>query len=439
MGEPEKKTLDAVSAYAEATFETLKRTLLDDPGAGEQHVRASGLTLAKILLQGVVDGLAVGQERKPLRCGCGRLYNQVMQREKVVQTIVGEIRFRRYYYYRRECGCSEIPLDRQWHMEETGFSAELQRFMGEIAAWYPFVPGAEVLSSLTGVHVSGKDIERIAKRIGAELERTPRMVVSGVNTATVYISMDGTGVPVVKRELQGRRGKGNNGEAKSREARLGCMFTQTAHTEQGEPIRDEQSTTYVGAIETAEEFAQRIEQEAQRRNVDGARQVVVLGDAASWIDTIVQDNFPRAQFIIDLYHAREHYWTVARSLWPHDPQRQRVWALKREKELDAGQVQKVIMAIKRLHPRLPQAREICHKEIAFFAAHGKHMRYDKFRAHGLFVGSGVVEAGCKSIIGQRLKQAGMHWSVSGANHIIALRTAIASHEWQNFWETRWAA
>jgi hypothetical protein len=58
------------------------------------------------------------------------------------------------------------------------------------------------------------------------------------------------------------------------------------------------------------------------------------------------------------------------------------------------------------------------------------MRYHWFRQCGLFVGSGVVEAGCKSVIGQRLKQSGMHWTVNGADAIIALRTAEASSQWE---------
>jgi hypothetical protein len=62
------------------------------------------------------------------------------------------------------------------------------------------------------------------------------------------------------------------------------------------------------------------------------------------------------------------------------------------------------------------------------------MRYDKFRKEGLFVGSGVIEAGCKSIIGQRLKQSGMHWTVSGANSILALRCILRSGRWEDFWE-----
>lgn len=67
------------------------------------------------------------------------------------------------------------------------------------------------------------------------------------------------------------------------------------------------------------------------------------------------------------------------------------------------------------------------------------MRYNRFGAEGLFVGSGIIEAGCKALIGQRLQQSGMHWSVSGANSIFTLRCILRSGRWEDFWEYRAAA
>lgn len=257
--------------------------------------------------------------------------------------------------------------------------------------------------------------------------------------------MDGTGVPVLKSETAGRKGKQENGEAKTREVKLGCVFTQIGVDKDNRPERQENSTTYVGAIESSEEFSKRLYAEAQRRGIERAKAVCIIGDGAKWIWNIAEENysytgiFERAIQIVDLYHAREHYWDCARAVYPSDRKKQSRWAECRKKELDDGDVESVIRSIKRLCPKNEEAEQVCKSTINYFKNNKERMRYNTFRAKGLFVGSGVIEAGCRSVIGQRLKQSGMHWSVSGANSIIALRCLIKSHRWEDFWEAKSAA
>src|SRR5215470_13374030 len=130
--------------------------------------------------------------------------------------------------------------------------------------------------------------------------------------------MDGTGVPVVRKETEGRAGKQQDGQpGHTREAKIGCIFTQTTVNEEGYPVRDEDSTTYVGAIETAEEFGRRLYAEAWRRGWGRAEKKVVLGDGAEWIRHLIETHFPGAIQIVDLYHARQHLWEVARTLYPN--------------------------------------------------------------------------------------------------------------------------
>jgi hypothetical protein len=201
----------------------------------------------------------------------------------------------------------------------------------------------------------------------------------------MYIGMDGTGVPVVKKETKNRRGKNEDGLAKTREAKLGCVFTQTTIDEKGFPIRDEGSTSYVGYIETAEDFGDKIYAEALSRGLESAQTVCVIGDGAVWIWNIADFHFKGAIQIIDIYE---------------------------------------------------EEKEIVEKEINYFEKNKERMRYKAFRNQGLFIGSGVVEAGCRTVIGQRLKQSGMHWTVPDANNIIALRCCILSNKWEDFWGYR---
>mgnify|MGYP000179829546 CR=1 FL=1 len=190
------------------------------------------------------------------------------------------------------------------------------------------------------------------------------------------------------------------------------------------------------AIESVEAFGQRIYQEAKRRGLDRAKEVCVLGDGALWIWNISDEHFYGAIQIVDLYHAREHYWNVAKACFGQDKERQHQWAEDRRRELDDGNVEQVIDAIKILSRVRRQNKEICYREIGYFEKNKDRMRYAGFRKRGLFVGSGVLEAGCRTVIGQRLKQSGMHWTVRGANSIIALRCSLLSNRWEDFWENR---
>jgi len=154
---------------------------------------------------------------------------------------------------------------------------------------------------------------------------------------------------------------------------------------------------------------------------------------------IAEERFYRAIQIVDLYHAQEHYWTVARAIFGSHQEKLKQWTQRRREELSEGNVDSVIKAIRRLAVSNPAQVEILEAEIAYFEKNKHRMRYAEFRRQGLFVGSGVVEAGCRTVIGQRLKQSGMHWTVKGANSIIALRCCILSNRWEDFWEQRVAA
>jgi hypothetical protein len=252
----------------------------------------------------------------------------------------------------------------------------------------------------------------------------------------LYISYDGTGVPMTPEELRGRRGKQADGSAKTREAKLGCVFTQTRTDTKGFPVRDPDSTSFVGAIESAEDFGWRIYGEAVRRGVTQAQRVVVLGDGAEWVKNLSQMHFPEATFIIDLYHARQHVSELCKILFANNEkkigqQRIRWWT-----DLDDGKVEKLIHQAQQQVPQEAEARKKSETEIHYLEKNKEYMRYAKFRAHGLFVGSGVVEAGCKTLIGQRLKHSGMEWSVRGANAIISLRCIIKSNRFEDYWDAR---
>jgi len=239
----------------------------------------------------------------------------------------------------------------------------------------------------------------------------------------------------VAAETAGRAGKQSE-QARTREAKLGCVFTQTTVNAQGRPVREGGSTTYTGGIETAEAFGRRLYVEAQRRGWNRAQKRVVVGDGAPWIWNLTEEHFPGAIQIVDLYHARQHLWELSGKLWPSEERRRRRWTEKREKKLDSGRIESLVRDLRALSPATPEATELLRHEADYFAANAARMRYPAFRRQHLFVGSGVVEAGCKTIIGSRLKRSGMFWRVRGANAIIALRCHRLSGKFEDYWENR---
>ena len=348
-------------------------------------------------------------------------------------TIVGPVRLSRPYYLCSHCHDGQFPVDVELDIENTEFSPGARRMQALVGQQAPFDHGREQLQLLAGLEVTTKSVERIAEGIGAdiaqreqrEIEKALQLnlpIVAVEPIPVLYVQMDGTGVPVVKKETLGRQGKVEGQPAHTREAKLGCVFAQTTWDEEGFAIRDPDSTTFTGAIETAEEFGKRIYREALKRGWSCAKKKVVIGDGAEWIRTVVAEHFPEAIQIVDLYHARQHLWGVARQLYPHEEMKQKAWMKVHQKRLlDKGKIEKLEGALRAIHTTNPQVAEKIRTEADYFERNAERMRYPKFRRQHLFVGSGVIEAGCKSVIGSRLKQSGMFWTAgSQLNPVPAL-------------------
>lgn len=384
----------------------------------------------------------------PPTCPAGHATSFVDYRSKQVETVVARLKIRRAYYYCASCETGVVPRDEELDIVGSSFSPGVRRMMGRVGGKESFDEGRQDLEELAGIKVKTKTVERVAEAIGEQIEQWSQReraklmadkVVPLKAVPKLYVSIDGTGVPMIKRETAGRRGKSESGEAHTREAKLGCVFTQTTMDEKGQPQRDEASTTYVGAIEPAATCGWRIYGEAERRGLRRAEKIIFIGDGAPWIWGLAEEHFPGAIQIVDLYHAREHLTDLSKLVYGPETQKSRRWSSERSAQLDAGDVESVLRSMRRLRPSGAKAQEALRKTIKYFENNVERMRYQDFRRQGLFVGSGVVEAGCKTVIGRRLKQSGMHWSLRGANDIIALRSVQLSGRWEEFWETRAAA
>ena len=411
----------------------------------EMSIRSTMHRIGSRMLETLLNADGGDYRGRTIPCGQGHQYEFVGYRNKDLLTVLGPVAVQRAYYSDRECGAGYCPKDRVLDIEGTSYSAGVRRMMSKVGAYRSFGLGHEDLYELAGIRVSAKEVERVSERVGGQVEAFhAREAEAALSDKIVpikplrrmYVCMDGTGVPVVKSETEGRQGKGEDGQAKTREAKLGCVFTQTGVDQENRPVRDEESTSYTGAIEPVQTFGERIYQEAKRRGLDRAVEVCVLGDGALWIWNLADEQFYGATQIVDLYHAREHYWNVARACFGPKKENLRPWTEDRRSELDGGRVEEVVDAIKLLTSLPGCDKGVCEREVGYFERNIERMRYADFRRRGLFVGSGVLEAGCRTVIGQRLKQSGMHWTVKGANRIIALRCSLLSNRWEDFWENR---
>jgi len=432
-----------------ARFFADRRSGRRDLGAAEFEVRAAMHTVGSVLLEQLLNADHGGQSGPRRACGHGHEAEFVDYRTKHLQTILGDVHLRRAYYYCGQCpedrGRGVIPKDQELDVVGTSFSPGLRRLMARVGAQQPFDAARRDLAEVAGVVVATKALERISEAVGVAAEATNEAERAALRTGTahpspathrLYIEMDGTGVPVVPKETQGRAGKAADGTAKTREAKLGCVFTQFHFDAQGWPVRDPDATTYVGAIETAEQFGPRLHAEAVRRGLTPATTVIVLADGAPWIWNRADAHFPGAVQIVDLYHAREHLEAVGRLAFGSGSAAGTAWVAARRDELDDGDVDVIIAEIRKL-PAVsdPHRQDELRKEAQYFETNKLRMCYKYFRARGFFVGSGVVEAGCKTVIGQRLKQSGMRWTVAGANAVIALRCRLLGNRWDDLWRS----
>lgn len=390
-------------------------------------------------------------DQRTIACQCGQQARYRDLRAKTVLTAVGKVDVLRPYYLCPHCHRGQFPADEELDIVNTEFSPGVRRMQALVGQDAAFDHGREQMKLLAGLEVTTKSVERVAESIGADIARQEQQqieravqldlpIIVGAPVPILYVQMDGTGVPVVKKETAGRKGKLDGLPAHTRETKLGCVFTQTAWDEEGFAIRDPDSTTYTGAIENAEQFGKRLYVEAWKRGWSRAENKVVIGDGAEWIWNLAQEHFPGAVQIVDLFHARQHLWDLARLLYPHDTKRRNAWiGLHQKRWLDQGKIAKLVASLQSIQtPDADLARKI-RNEAGYFATNAARMNYPKFRKQHLFVGSGVIEAGCKTIIGHRLKQSGMFWTVKGANAILALRCSHLNARFEDYWESRRAA
>jgi hypothetical protein len=374
-------------------------------------------------------------------CSRGHQAEFVAYRDKTFDTVLGPVTISRAWYHCTQCGHGLAPRDAELGVAGQSLSPGLAAMTDRVAADGPFARAAGLLADLAGVYLTAKRVERSAEASGTAKAAAFRDRAALITARALvplppsplpdklYAAIDGTGVPMTARETAGRPGKGEDGRAGTREVKLAVFFTQDKLDEDGYPVRDPGSSSYLATFEPASVFAGLVEAEGIRRGAHHVRQLTILGDGAPWIWNIAAAKFPEATQVVDLFHAREHLHELAGILEFMLGDQRKDWLAVRLDDLDHGDINGICAAA-RTFPLTGSKKDDLDRALGYFETNAPRMRYKWFRSRGLFVGSGAVEAGCKAVIGQRLKQSGMRWTVPGADAIIALRCREASSHWE---------
>lgn len=361
------------------------------------------------------------------------------RRHKIVLSLLGPLNLHRHYYYNARRQQGRFALDQALGLVD-GYSPEVCRWMcraGAIAGSYE--AASQDLLTYAGLPIDARQIQRMIEHMGPLLAdwRADQPAVFNPLAGDVFcVATDGTGAPMRKKELKGRKGKHKDGKARTREVKVGTVFTHRPALPDQRPVRDHESTSYIAKIISAKDFGGLLRAEALRRGLAKASVVVFLGDGAAWVWAVARVNFPKAVCILDYYHALEHLALLAAALWgegtPESKRRFRKWRKDLLKDKVGSIIDQATVDLPKAGPR----RAVALKQIGYLKRNRARMQYETFRNAGYFIGSGVVEAACKSVVGQRLKQSGMRWSLAGADHMLTVRCALLSGWFKDFWTHR---
>lgn len=411
----------------------------------ETAARSCALRLAARALEAHLNADRFDYSGTRRDCSCGAQARYVDRRSKTFETVLGPLQLQRAYYHCPACGHGFCPRDASLGIHHGSLSPGVLRMVANVGARVSFEESSILLNQLAAVTVGPKQVERHAEALGREVAADEKQEIAPMEQTplppTLYLGMDGTGIPIRSSELTGRSGKQADSTAKTREVKLCTIWSAEARDEEDHPVRDQGSVSYAAAIESAatpdasgirSEFTERVLREASRRRFCQAERTAVVGDGAPWIWNIAQELFPKAIQIVDRFHVKQHLSDLAKALHPANPSLATLWAKQRHDQLDDGKLAALLRAIRPSTNSSDEARKCYH----YIRRNRHRMRYPRFHKLGLCTSSGVVEAGCKVAITTRLKRAGMHWTVLGSNAIIALRCCLLSGRFEDFWERR---
>ena len=422
-----KKLQQLVVSTAAQMYEALYEGEMTVAQAEERLVEISREMGRDVLSAGLSE--RYGKQTGPRRpCDCGGHQRLVGYRPTTVMTLLGPVEYRRAYYHCPLCKTGHYMGDDAIAVGQCGCSLPAQEAISLASCELPFESARELLARLTGLDVSAShartvteehgnrlEQEALAQRealFGGELELLPEEVPD-----RLYVTLDGLKMLFVD---------------DWHETKIGAVYEAKVGADGiDEPV----AATYVcGAWEGPEQFGKRLYQEAAGRGAELAGELVVIGDGAPWIWNLVAEHFAGAVQILDWYHAIERLHEVARAVYGEGTERARDWVEANKERLWQGRVDNVLRSLRALRAPPGERREAVRRAVGYFDSNRRRMDYPSYRARGCHVGSGVVEAACKTVAAARCKRSGMRWSKDGSQAVLTLRCLLLNARWDHYWK-----
>src|SRR5947209_4775556 len=409
---------------------------------------------------------------------CGHKQHVVDYRTKQILTMMGKGEFKRAYYHcqreeeqkgekdeqKQPCP-GRAPADQIWGIDQRRTTPGVQEAVGYLCARPTFEEAAETFSRFLPLKMSARQAQNLMEPVGKALADEEEKVLKALfeqaaqkhtsvqeqqehlalkSVERLYIETDG----IMERLRSGtvemeEKEKTRKGDV-YREMKVGVIFEAERSRERSELAPDvwvdtpkQNSMRYVARRTAKGDFDQLHYGLARQSGLEQARQIVVLGDGAPWIWKLACEHFPEAVQIVDLSHAQEHVWQVARAVYGPQTEAAAAWAKNACDLLVSGKIEELVAAIAVLPPLAPnpaESRSVPEKAGDYFTTNAERMRYPTFRAQGMHVGSGIAEAACKTVVATRLKRSGMRWTPDGLDALLPLRTAKLNHTYDEFWE-----
>lgn len=438
----------------------------------EQTVMSACLAMGQRWLEEVLNHPPSQNRCQARRQGeCGHRQRLVGERPKQLLTLMGKVRVRRPYYQcllpegaeeSSSCSHGQAPFDELWGIKAERTSPGVQKRVSYLGASMTLQEAAAVFQAVLPLNMSARQALNLMQPVGETLiqqadEQTERVFQEAAEKQTTSHPKEKGGQEEIERmyiELDGvlarmRRGSVLMEEQEKkragdvyREVKVGAVFTATRGRSRSDLVPatyvdTARSLQYVARRTTAENFGRSLYTLAQRCGIERAQQVVVLGDGAAWIWRLVAEHFPEAVQIVDLWHAREHVWKVARSVFGRGHPQEAAWAQSACDLLNEGNTLTLVKMIEQLPAIPPQpgtTRSVPEIEADYFRSNAQRMRYPTFRAQGMQIGSGVAEAACKTVVSTRAKRSGMRWTPEGLDAVLALRTTVLNGAYDDFWK-----
>lgn len=445
----------------------------------EQQIMASVFRLGRRWMEQILSASDAQAKEPSERTGaCGHVQHLVGYRPRQVLSLLGKISFKRAYYQcclpaeeqgdeqqAQEqspplCTHGEAPADARWGLHGQRTTAGVQQAISALCATSTLEEAATHFSRLLPLEMSARQALSLLQPVGEALqeqeeeqmqklwqqasqsrsEETMAPASQQKSIERLYIELDGVMARLrrgsVPMEEQERKRKGDV----YREIKVGAVFEASPGPERsqlvpGVFVDQAEQKHYVARRSKAEDFGKLLYSLAVSHGLQQAQQVVVLGDGALWIWRLVAEHFPGAVQIVDLYHAREHVWKIARAVFGPNTPIGSGWAQEACRLLEEGKIEELVEEIVVLPPIPPEAgssRSVPEIERDYFISNAARMRYPAFREQGMQIGSGIVEASCKMVVSTRAKRCGMRWTPAGLDAVLALRIAVLNGTYDAF-------